>query len=112
MQGDDINRPLGLDRDETRKPRDLPWGAFALGGIGLLAVGLLIFNRMTEEPMGGEPFAVASIDRPAPPAPSQSAAPQVLPRETPDAATVQSRQPAGDAEIEHGVRGLCRPMRN
>ena len=102
MLGDDLNQPLGLDRDETRKARDLPWGAFALGGIGLLAVGLVVFSRLTDEPMGGEPFAVASIDRPAP-AQAPSVPAPAAPRESAEQA-VPARQPAGDAEVENGVR--------
>jgi polysaccharide deacetylase 2 family uncharacterized protein YibQ len=105
MDGDDLYRPLGLDRDGPRKTREIPWGAVALGGIGVLGLGLVAFSRMTDVSRDSEPFAVASIDRPAPAA---AAPAPVVPTA---AAAVASAAPAGlgqglpgDVDIEHGVR--------
>jgi polysaccharide deacetylase 2 family uncharacterized protein YibQ len=68
MPVDDLNRPLGLDLDESRPARDIPWGKVGLAGVGLLGVALGTFVWWTNHGMGGEPFAVARIERQAEPA--------------------------------------------
>jgi len=61
----DLHDPLGLDAPVAQPQRrvDIPWGALALGGLGLLTLGLIIFSVVTDNGMGGRPFAEASIDR-------------------------------------------------
>ena len=43
MPVDDLNRPLGLDLDESRPARDIPWGKVGLAGVGLLGAALGTF---------------------------------------------------------------------
>jgi polysaccharide deacetylase 2 family uncharacterized protein YibQ len=104
MDGDDLNRPLGLDRELPYKVRDIPWGALALGGIGVLGVGMFVFSRMTDPSAGGEPFAVASIDRPAPVAAPVLAPPVSAPTAAAAAQPAGARAPDDGSEMEHGVR--------
>ena len=108
MLGDDLNQPLGLDREEPRKAWDVPWGAVALGGIGALAVSLFVFSRIIDDGQGGEPIAVASIDRPLASAtpPQGPAGPRTDPATTASttAAAVRPAGPGQDVEIENGVR--------
>jgi polysaccharide deacetylase 2 family uncharacterized protein YibQ len=103
MDGDDLYRPLGQDRPAARSQREVPWGAVALGGIGVLAVGLVVFNRLADNSRDGEPFAVASIDRPvAPPAPP--AVPVAPPPAAAAAGDAQMAVSPGEVEVENGVR--------
>lgn len=108
MLGDDLNKPLGLDREEPLRAWDVPWGAVALGGIGALAVGLFVFSRIIDDGQGGEPIAVASIERPLAPASSpQPAGPPGLDASPTASTTAAANRPAGpgqDVEIENGVR--------
>ena len=61
----DLHDPLGLDAPVAQPKRrvDLPWGAFALGGLGLVTAGLIAFSMVTDNGMGGRPYAEAVIDR-------------------------------------------------
>lgn len=61
----DLNDPLGLDAPAAQPQRsvDVPWGALALAGLGVILFGLVAFSVVTDNGMGARPFAEASIDR-------------------------------------------------
>jgi polysaccharide deacetylase 2 family uncharacterized protein YibQ len=67
MPVDDLNRPLGLDRESARR-REIPWNRIGVAGLAALAAGLAIFVWITDDGMGGEPYAIARIERSAAPA--------------------------------------------
>ena len=83
MTGNDLTHPLGV---EEKKPvRRLPRIPFMLiGGIVVasLFAGLCTWLALVDDPMGGEPMAIALIE------PEKSAADK-LAAEKPDAATVE-----------------------
>src|SRR5579862_1732543 len=71
-EGDELNRPLGL-APSPRQP--IPYAKLALAGCGVLVVGLIAFLIETDDRMGGEPYAVATIEKElAAPAPAVAAA--------------------------------------
>ncbi|WP_158816163.1 divergent polysaccharide deacetylase family protein [Methylocapsa sp. S129] len=78
---DELHRPLGLAAPPSR--RAAPYGRLALLAGAALVVGLGVFLVETDDHLGGEPYAVASVDMhpPAPPAPPAVApnAPAVAP---------------------------------
>ena len=57
---DELNEPLGRTAP-VRRP--LPYARLAIGLGVALAIGLAVFLVETDDHMGGEPYAVASIDR-------------------------------------------------
>ncbi|MDO9442875.1 MAG: divergent polysaccharide deacetylase family protein [Beijerinckiaceae bacterium] len=71
MAGDDLNAPLGFARESglVTAPvvRDLPWGAFALGGMGILGASLVAFMIVTDDGAGGYPRVVTPIEYVSPP---------------------------------------------
>ncbi|SRR5579883_1081273 len=75
--GDDLHRPLGVGGPGPARRPSLA-ALLATGGI-LAAAGLVAFASRFDDPMAGEPYAVATIDRrPAPaaaPAPATGPAP-------------------------------------
>ena len=66
MAGDDLNAPLGYVAETpaltTPIARDLPWGAFALGGMALIAASLVGFVAVTGDGSGGYPRIVVPIE--------------------------------------------------
>ena len=67
---DDLNRPLGLDRDGpalAQGQRDIPYVRLALGGCTLVAVSLMVFPYTLGDRRDGEPFATAHVEAPRPP---------------------------------------------
>jgi len=108
MSGDDLNAPLGLDVDDPREAgRSLPWKALALGGLGLLGAGLFSYAWVTDNSMGGEPFAIAKIEvvpkaTPAAPPPRGEAAPSDDATGTVPA--INRRATAEDVEAGSGVQ--------
>lgn len=68
----DLNRPLGLERAapsaSARALQGLPWGRIGFGGLGALFASLIGFAIITDDGMGGEPYAIARIEvrKPAP----------------------------------------------
>ncbi|MGA2795303.1 MAG: hypothetical protein ABSE69_17605, partial [Roseiarcus sp.] len=58
---DELNEPLGLRARKVRRP--VPYGLLFLAAGAALAVGLGVFLVETDDHLGGEPFAVASVDR-------------------------------------------------
>ena len=119
MPGDDLNEPLGLDRDQ-KIGRDIPWNVVGLCGLAVLGAGLFVFARLYDDGMGGEPFAVARIETApkAPPKSSPAAAPanpaiiSVVPTDdetgTIKVTSMRSRNNAADVEASSGVK-VVRP---
>ena len=119
MPSDDLHTPLGLDPDPQPGPgRDIPWNLVGFAGLALLAGGLFAFARLTDDGMGGEPYAIARIE-PAkiapPPPPVTPVAPPpagAAPSAEDTTATVRviSGLPPNAAEIERasGVK-VIRP---
>ncbi len=63
----DLNKPLGMGpRPEPKAPRDIPYGAVAVGGCGVLLASLFAFAYIVDDKHGGEPFAQAVIEAPLP----------------------------------------------
>jgi polysaccharide deacetylase 2 family uncharacterized protein YibQ len=97
---DELHEPLGLTAPEPRRP--IPYRRFVLPGCAALILGLGVYLVETDDHMGGEPFAIASLDtKPAPAAPA--AAPSVT-----AAAAVPAAAPAPSSaspvEISNGVK--------
>jgi len=75
-QRDELNEPLGLAAPEPR--RSLAYGRLALAAGTALVVGLGVYLVETDDHLGGEPYAVASVDlhppvaAPAAPAPASA----------------------------------------
>jgi polysaccharide deacetylase 2 family uncharacterized protein YibQ len=110
---DDLNRPLGLEREPaSRFGRPVAWTPLAFGGLALIAISLIAFVLITGDRNGGEPYAIARIEQekpaalPAPPAPA--AAP--LKQAEPTGAISRPDGKSGAAEMERasGVK-ITRP---
>ncbi|OYV33864.1 MAG: hypothetical protein B7Z80_22850 [Rhodospirillales bacterium 20-64-7] len=65
MAPDDINDPLGF-HEPHRPEREIPWKLIAFGGCALIAVSLVAFLFVTDNGLGGQPFAIAAIEQPPP----------------------------------------------
>lgn len=106
MAGDDLNDPLGWRPDAPPPPpRRIAWRAIGIGVgcAGVAAISALAWYKNTG--MGGEPFAIAKIERlpardTAGPAPTAAAAGI----DTMGAMRVPANRAAGDVEAESGVR--------
>jgi polysaccharide deacetylase 2 family uncharacterized protein YibQ len=77
---EELDEPLGLPALKVRRP--VPYGRLAIAIGAALAVGVGIFLVETDDRLGGEPYAVASVDRhpvafAAAPAPAASPSPGV-----------------------------------
>jgi polysaccharide deacetylase 2 family uncharacterized protein YibQ len=111
---DDLNKPLGLERDRpSRFAGSVAWLPLAFGGIGLVVVSLIAFIIITGDRHGGEPFAIARIDQEKVPAPIAAApAPplQATKREETASAGPPAADKTGAAEMERasGVK-VIRP---
>ena len=105
----DLHDPLGLDGPAAQPQRrtDIPWGAIALAGLGAMTLGLIAFSVVTDNGMGGRPYAEAAIDRQRveqlpvlpPPLPTASAALAASPEEAATAAELPTRHIASRPEI-------------
>jgi uncharacterized protein len=64
MSADELTKPLGLDKPEKKTSRrSLPIGGM-IAGLSLAFLGGLVgYVSLTNNPLGGEPTATASIDR-------------------------------------------------
>lgn len=71
MADDDLNRPLGLDK-ETRRVPGSSTAPIILWGLGCLGVSLLALLELRGDPFGGEPHVVAVLEK----APQQTREPQ------------------------------------
>jgi polysaccharide deacetylase 2 family uncharacterized protein YibQ len=111
MADDDFDAPLGLDLGAPpAAPREIPWRGLAFAGIGIVAASLVAFIFITDDGMGGEPFAMATIE-PAPPPPVDAdrrlvVAPVAVGIDTTPTSSIA--EGAGDVETENGVK-VIRP---
>jgi polysaccharide deacetylase 2 family uncharacterized protein YibQ len=110
---DDLNRPLGLEREPaSRFGRPVAWTPLAFGGLALIAISLIAFVLITGDRNGGEPYAIARIEQEKPPAlpapPAPAAAP--LKQAEPTGAISRPDGKSGAAEMERasGVK-ITRP---
>ncbi len=111
MSDDDLTKPLGMDRDAKKAARrTLPLARISALMCGALLAGIVSFVAMTDDPLGGEPMVVASIDKmpkresgPLSQAPvtAENLSPNV--REIPAQARGQ-RQGASELENDAGVK--------
>jgi uncharacterized protein len=107
MAADDISTPLGVDLDAKRnKRRALPLKPLLGGAALLIAGGFAVFATINRDPLGGEPYAVASIVTPEKQAERVEAAPA-----PPVAAAMAPEQPAErelstaeELEAESGIK--------
>ncbi|MGN6098302.1 MAG: divergent polysaccharide deacetylase family protein [Bosea sp. (in: a-proteobacteria)] len=76
----DLNRPLGRDKPA---PAGKPWARWlataAAGGIGIVVLGLALIAALRRDPDGGEPMAVATIEKRAAPPVAVSTGPDAKP---------------------------------
>jgi len=76
----DLNRPLGRDKPA---PTGKPWARWlataAAGGIGTVVLGLALVAALRRDPDGGEPMAVATIEKRAAPPVAVSTGPDAKP---------------------------------
>ncbi|MHB2169510.1 divergent polysaccharide deacetylase family protein [Alsobacter sp. R-9] len=99
---DDLTRPLGMEpaRPRRRWPA-LPWGKVIVGAAALLCLGLAGWLAVARDPLGGEPVAVATIQKAAPVATAPDPAQQ---EQGPAVKTVTGTEPVKErstaAELE------------
>jgi uncharacterized protein len=91
---DELHRPLGLATPKAA--RATSWRRWALLGGAAVAVGFAVFLLETDDHLGGEPYAVASVDLRAT-IPTAPAAASPL-------AAATATSPAGDPETTGGVK--------
>lgn len=76
----DLNRPLGRDKPA---PTGKPWARWlataAAGGVGIVVLGLALVAALRRDPDGGEPMAVATIEKRAAPPVAVSTGPDAKP---------------------------------
>ncbi|RYE32077.1 MAG: divergent polysaccharide deacetylase family protein [Hyphomicrobiales bacterium] len=92
----ELNRPLGRDRPAAS---GRPWGRWlataAAGCVGMAILGLVLTVVLRRDPDGGEPIAVAAIEKRAAPVASAPAAA--------DPASAGPRGPASAAQLENSA---------
>ena len=63
MPANDLHEPLGMDGSRSSRTRRVRnWGLIACGGFGGFLLGLIAFSFVTDNGMGGRPFAEAAIN--------------------------------------------------
>jgi hypothetical protein len=114
MSQDELTRPLGLASPVAGEPDRHHWARPAgYAAIGVLAMAAAVWLTLARDPLGGEPVAIATIERarpPAAPAPamSASAAPVVAAEQPAGEAVPPPRRTGREIEEESGVR-VMRP---
>jgi uncharacterized protein len=113
MSGDELSTPLGVDLEPKKQPRAVPVGSVMLS-LALIIFGCATgFIILTKDPLGGEPLAIASIERPKAPQTSnialmnaQNADPQTTQKDSNSAQSTQitGRRTAAEMETESGVK--------
>src|ERR1700722_15120113 len=101
---DELNEPLGLAAARSRRP--ISYGRLALAACAALALGLGVFLAETDDHLGGEPYAVASVELHPFVPPAAPAAPAI---QNPSANTNAAAGPFGAAsasqvEMSSGVK--------
>jgi polysaccharide deacetylase 2 family uncharacterized protein YibQ len=107
---DELHEPLGLT---PPAPLRVPWRLIAFAGVAAIAVGAGVYAVGTDDHMGGEPYAIASVDLhppPPPPPAHQPALAGTAPDTTPTGSVLPApaRPPgqstAGDLEASNGIK--------
>ncbi|MGA9599655.1 MAG: divergent polysaccharide deacetylase family protein, partial [Methylocystis sp.] len=116
---DDLDRPLGRDRDEddtsglTRiGPRRVAFAIVALAATGVAALFVLAPQGPLDATLGGRPYALAKIEplQPPPPLPAPKPPEVAKSQDAPPASSVQVRsaeehaQAGTEVEYQNGVR--------
>jgi uncharacterized protein len=116
---DDLDRPLGHDRDRDDRfrlarigPRRVALAIVALAGTAVVAVFLLAPQGPLDATLGGRPYAIAKIEplQPPPPPPAPKPPDVVKAQDAPPASSVQVRsaedhaQAGTEVEFQNGVR--------
>ncbi len=106
MLGDDLSIPLGVDLEPKKPTRRIPFGSVMLTLALLLSGSVAGYLILTKDPLGGEPFALASIQRPKVPASAALTSLQPTQVETPvsEAVPPSGRSSATELENESGVK--------
>lgn len=115
LSHDKLTRPLGMEKPAPRARRlpRLPWAQIVVGFVASLVVALALWLALVHDPYGGEPFAVAVVERVKPAQPPQiqppsaeqpaMAAPPAPGEAKPEAAPRADRMSVGEAEANSGV---------
>jgi hypothetical protein len=108
MAEDDLDAPLGLDDGAQRaSSREIPWGGLAFAGIGIIVASLVTFLFVSDDGMGGEPFAEAPIEKilPVADADSRVVVPAALSNTIVDKSqTASIGNSGGGIAVENGVK--------
>ena len=82
MPADDLSAPLGQDKRPRQRRNGLSFLQLVAAALGALAITIVGWAMLVEDPLGGEPMAIAPVDL--------AAAAKAKP-EKPDSATSQER---------------------
>jgi polysaccharide deacetylase 2 family uncharacterized protein YibQ len=105
---DDLLKPLGVDRRQARKlPIRLPDGRFLSGALVAALSALVLYVAVVDDPLGGEPHAIAPIEM-RPPAGPVADRPGNSSQIRDLAADPQGRSNATEIEAASGV-SVVRP---
>jgi uncharacterized protein len=107
MADDDLSKPLGLDKTKRRREKRPVIPIILIGGIGaLLVCGAYLEWR--GDPFGGEPHAVAMLEKPAkislPDPHDETAKGATAPRDLSIAPSNASVETAAEVETQSGVK--------
>jgi uncharacterized protein len=113
MSPDDLTRPLGTPAPPEAVPARRHWLKPSLhAGIGVAVMALAVWLSLSRDPLGGEPVAIARIEKvqmsAVAPQPSAAAAPAAQDEPRTETAVPPSRQTARELEESAGVR-VMRP---
>ena len=64
MLGDELSTPLGVDLKQKKPSLRVPYASLILSLALFLSGSIAVFLIVTKDPLGGEPIAVAAIERP------------------------------------------------
>jgi uncharacterized protein len=112
MSPDDLTRPLGMPAPAEAAPARRHWVLPAIyASLGVAVMALAVWLTLARDPLGGEPVAVARIEKvrtaALPPQPGAQAAREEAAAETPSSPP-PPRQTAREMEESSGVR-VMRP---
>ena len=102
MPLDDFDAPLGID-GAARTPREIPWKSLAFAGCGVIAASLVGFLFVTDNGLGGNPYAVALVE-PAAPVATASTAERVPAGDITGSIAPTDEAKSPSIEVQNGVR--------
>ncbi len=112
---DELTRPLGMEASPGRRSRlqSLPWAQLVVGLVSLVVVALAGWLALVRDPLGGEPFAVAVIQRVKPieapqPTPGEKSGKSAGTEAGAAEALPRDRMTAAEVEQQSGVK-VTRP---